>query len=80
MTAGVLKVVPSDPFAAGQPIKFARTADGLIVYSVGQNGIDDGGKLDKDKTGVSLDLGFKLWDVAARRQPPLPPKAAESPP
>jgi hypothetical protein len=77
VTAGLLKTVPGDPFAAGQPIKFARSADGVIVYSVGQNGIDDGGKLDKNATGISADLGFRLWDVSARRQSPLPPVVKE---
>jgi hypothetical protein len=71
---GLLKAVPGDPFAAGRPIKFAKRTDGLTVYSVGQNGVDDGGDLTKDANGLSADQGFRLWDVAARRQPPLPPK------
>jgi hypothetical protein len=78
--AGLLKSVPTDPFAAGQRIKFAPRPDGLTVYSVGENGIDDGGNLTKDVSGIGADLGFRLWDVAARRQPPLPPKPAEGPP
>jgi hypothetical protein len=72
--AGLLKSVPTDPFAAGQRIKFARRADGLTVYSVGEDGADDGGNLTRDVNGIGADLGFRLWDVAARRQPPLPPK------
>ena len=43
----------------------------------GQDGVDDGGQLDKDPKTPGTDYGFRLWDVAARRQPPLPPKAAE---
>jgi hypothetical protein len=73
--AGLLKSVPTDPYAAGQSIKFARPADGLIVYSTGADGKDDGGKLDKDPKKPGTDFGFRLWDVPARRQPPLPPKA-----
>jgi hypothetical protein len=72
--AGLLKSVPGDPFAAGQRIKYSRKADGLIVYSVGENGVDDSGNLTKDVNGIHADIGFRLWDVAARRQPPLPPK------
>jgi hypothetical protein len=72
--AGLIKSVPTDPFAAGQSIKFARPVDGLIVYTTGADGKDDGGKLDKDVRKVGFDFGFRLWDVAARRQPPLPPK------
>jgi hypothetical protein len=77
---GLIKSVPTDPFAAGGSIKFARPADGLIVYSIGQDAKDNGGKLEPlgwppDRSGT--DYGFRLWDVAARRQPPLPPKAED---
>jgi hypothetical protein len=77
--AGLIKSVPKDPFAAGQSIKFARAADGLIVYTTGTDGKDDGGKLDKDARKVGADFGLRLWDVPARRQPPLPPKPADGP-
>ncbi|HEY1379612.1 MAG TPA: hypothetical protein VGF55_22605 [Gemmataceae bacterium] len=76
--AGLLKAVPGDPFAAGQPVKFVRLGDGLVVYSVGQDGTDDGGKLDKDPKKPGTDYGVRLWDVTARRQPPLPPKPADT--
>ena len=77
--AGLLKAVPADPYAAGQRIKFARTADGLIVYSTGTDGVDHGGKLDRSSypPKPDTDRGLQLWDVAARRQPPLPPKPAD---
>lgn len=35
--------VPADPFGEG-PMKSVATADGLAVYSIGPDGIDDGGK------------------------------------
>jgi hypothetical protein len=72
--AGLIKSVPTDPYAAGQSMKFARPGDGLIVYTCGADGKDDGGKLDKDPKKAGTDFGFRLWDVKARRQPPLPPK------
>jgi hypothetical protein len=75
VTAGLLTALPGDPFAAGQSIKFATTVDGLIVYSVGQDGADGGGDLTKDSSGVGADHGVRLWDVAARRQPPKPAEA-----
>jgi hypothetical protein len=76
VAASVLKAVPGDPYANGQQIKLARTADGLIVYSTGPDGVDDGGKLDRSfaPNRAGVDWGLKLWDVAQRRQPPLPPK------
>jgi hypothetical protein len=71
--AGLLKSVPSDPYLAGARIRFARQPDGLIVYTVGENGVDDGGNLTTtEEKPFPLDIGFRLWDVAARRQPPLP--------
>jgi hypothetical protein len=77
--AGLLKAVPTDPYAAGQRIKFTRAADGLIVYTTGTDGKDDGGKLNPDARKAGFDYGLRLWDVSARRQPPLPPKPAGTP-
>jgi hypothetical protein len=49
----------------------------LIVYCVGPDGTDDGGKLDRQNpTKAGTDLGFQLWDVPARRSP-APLKVAE---
>ncbi len=39
-----LAAVPQDPFS-GQPLRYRRTADSYIVYSVDVNRIDDGGVL-----------------------------------
>ncbi len=71
--AGLLKSVPTDPYTAGQSIKFGRPADGLMIYTTGEDGKDDGGKLNPDARKAGFDFGFRLWDVASRRQPPLPP-------
>jgi hypothetical protein len=69
-----LSSVPTDPYD-GKPLRLARLADGLVVYSVGPDGSDDGGKLNRRKAlQPGTDLGFRLWDVASRRQPP-PAKA-----
>jgi hypothetical protein len=61
----------------GKPIRLRRFADGLVVYSVGPDGIDDGGAIDPDPPNEwGRDVGFRLWDVAKRRQPaPQPPDA-----
>jgi hypothetical protein len=48
--------------------------DGVVIYSVGADGKDNGGKLDKNPTKDGTDRGFRLWDVPKRRQPPKPPK------
>jgi hypothetical protein len=71
-----LAAVPIDP-GDDKPIRLARRPDGLTVYWVGQDGADDGGKLDRRVKGAKgTDEGFQLWDVKHRRQPPPkePPK------
>ncbi len=54
----------------GQPLHFRRFAEGVMVYSVGPDGVDNGGNLDKNAYKPGTDFGFQLWDVARRRQPP----------
>ena len=76
-----LAKVPIDPFD-GAPLRYRRLGDGLVIYSVGPDGKDNGGNLDKpddpqeliirfdDATKEGTDLGFRLWDVPQRRQLP----------
>ena len=60
----------------GNPLRLRREKDGLVIYSIGVNGVDDGGTVESLKPN-GLDVGFRLWDVAQRRQPPKPPKPKE---
>ncbi len=55
--------VPRDRFADG-PLRLERTADGLVIYSLGTNREDDGGDMGED----ALDVGFRLWDPEKRRR------------
>jgi hypothetical protein len=50
--------------------------DGVVIYSIGPDGKDNGGKLGKDPTKEGSDLGLRLWDISQRRQPPKPPDKA----
>ncbi len=60
--AGLLKEVPKDPYD-GQPLRMTRTPTGFIVYSVGMDLVDNGGKLDRANPRTpNTDLGFELWD------------------
>jgi hypothetical protein len=64
-----LRDVPTDPFD-GKPLRYRRDGEGVVVYSVGPDGKDDGGDrttLNTHKDGT--DLGFRLWDVDKRRRP-----------
>jgi hypothetical protein len=71
--------VPFDPFD-GQPLRYRRLDDGAVVYSVGPDGKDDGGALDRQVMpgAPDSDIGFRLWDPAHRRKP-APPAAPPMP-
>jgi hypothetical protein len=70
LTKGYLKAVPNDPYD-GKPLRYKRLADGVIVYSVGPDGVDNSGARNRaNRLAKGIDYGFRLWDVAARRQPP----------
>jgi hypothetical protein len=83
VAARLLVSVPRDPFD-GQPLRLRRLADGLVIYSVGADGADDGGavRIDPNTMGLPKDFGVQLWDSACRRQPPpaLPPPPADTMP
>jgi hypothetical protein len=61
--------LPLDPYT-GAPFLLKRTSDGLTVYSVGPDGTDNGGALSNHPTKPNGDYGFRLWDLARRRQAP----------
>ena len=68
----VLAAVPLDPFD-GTPLKYVRRADGVTVYSVGQDEKDDGGNVQWDgdiKPGT--DVGIRLFDLSQRGLPSIP--------
>ncbi|HEV3116497.1 MAG TPA: hypothetical protein VGY58_05560 [Gemmataceae bacterium] len=69
--------VPLDPFD-GQPLRLARFDGGLTIYSVSQDGQDDGGKLSQNPL-PGTDWGFRLWDVPKRRQAAASESASASP-
>jgi hypothetical protein len=69
---GLLKEIPKDPYD-GQPLRWRRTATGVIVYCVGPDKIDNGGKFDRDDpTAADTDVGFELWDTTRARGVPAP--------
>lgn len=68
-----LKEVPIDPFS-GTPLLMRRLEDGLVIYSVWVDGVDNQGKLDNSQMKPGTDFGYRLWDVARRRQPPRNPE------
>jgi competence protein ComGC len=74
---GLLKDVPVDPYN-GEALRYKLRPNGAVVYSVGTDGVDNGGAINRAQyLNPGVDQGFELWDVDARRQAPLPPKAGQ---
>ena len=66
-----LAAVPLDPYVGG-PLRFRRLEDGVVIYALGPDGQDNGGRFRRRgelATNPGWDVGFRLWDVAQRRQP-----------
>jgi hypothetical protein len=63
LVPGDLKAVPEDPFD-GKPLRYRRLDRGYVVYSVGEDGKDDGGKeqppKDSRTPGETWDLVFQV--------------------
>jgi hypothetical protein len=75
--AGYLHEMPIDLFD-DQPLRMRRMEDGLLIYSVGPDGQDNGGHIDRGKPFLKdTDMGFRLWDADKRRQPAAPRKPAK---
>ena len=63
---GLLKGIPKDPYD-GKPLRWKRTPTGVLVYSVGPDKIDDGGKLNRNNPlAAGTDLGVELWNPQLR--------------
>src|SRR5262249_37072886 len=63
--------VPADP-CDGQPLRYRQKPYGVVIYSIGSDGVDNGGAVDpKNPTGTVCDWGVRLWDLAGRRRSPL---------
>jgi hypothetical protein len=76
----LMSVPPMDP-CRKTSLSFARVSDGVVIYSVGPDGKDDGGDVDGNHPMArGKDIGFRLWDPEKRRQPPPPAKAEEKNP
>ncbi|MFO0843285.1 MAG: hypothetical protein U0797_12960 [Gemmataceae bacterium] len=70
----VLKEVPPDPYT-GEPLVYAAREDGVVIYSVGADLSDDGGKLElSGKPGT--DLGVRLYNPDRRGLEPLKMRTA----
>ncbi|MBY0521785.1 MAG: hypothetical protein K2R98_00210 [Gemmataceae bacterium] len=65
-----LAQVPLDPYD-GKPLRLCRVTEGVVIYSIGPDLTDNNGNLVRNRRATpGTDIGFELWDVNKRRQPP----------
>ena len=62
-----LDAVPPDPFD-GKPMRLATTDEGIVIYSIGEDTVDDGGSVTKGEgeRGLPRDVGFRLLRLEHR--------------
>src|SRR5262249_9621267 len=66
----LLVALPLDP-TDGEPLRYRRLDDGVVIYSVGAD--KEGATFDPDGPSPhGVGLAVRLWDVQHRRQPPPP--------
>ena len=53
LVPGYLREVPVDVFS-GEALRYRRQGEGYVVYSVGKNGVDDGGERGLEKDDVAV--------------------------
>jgi hypothetical protein len=72
----LLDAIPADPMD-NQPLRYRRTKDGIVIYSIGMDMTDNHGTINRDGSWLEpgQDIGFRLWNVERRRQAALPPVA-----
>ncbi len=67
-----LSQMPLDPYDKCV-LRMKRIEDGLVIYAIGPDLQDNDGYLTRTHPPPpGSDVGFRLWDVPARRQPPEP--------
>jgi hypothetical protein len=62
LAAQLVPPASRDPFTADQPLVLKQTDDGLLVYSIGPDGEDDGGPVapGADKVEGNDDIGLRM--------------------
>jgi hypothetical protein len=62
-----LPAIPADPYD-GKPVRYQRASDGVVIYSVGEDLVDNqGAPTNTALRGKGEDITFQLWDKALRK-------------
>jgi len=76
LVPGILAEPPIDPLGkSGELMQLKRDGDDLVIYSVGVNGTNDGGRI--TSSNDTPDQGFRLLRPSA---PPSPTRPEAAPP
>jgi ABC-type transport system involved in multi-copper enzyme maturation permease subunit len=78
LVPGYLPAVPADPYD-GKPLRYRKLTDGIVVYAIGGELRDHGGKFAVPSWKVDVpgtDVGFKFWNPEFRHLATAPPGAA----
>jgi len=59
-----LEEIPADPFD-GKPLRYKKLDKGYVIYSIGPNGVDDGG-IDKDQSKAQTSRRWRRLDIIFR--------------
>lgn len=80
LVPGFLAAVPLDPYS-GEPLRFAKSDAGCVVFSVGKDRSGAAGEFDAPDPQPNTFARFRLWNPDRRRQPapPDPPDPAPEP-
>jgi hypothetical protein len=74
LTPDPLPEILIDPFD-GQPLRYRHDDESpsIIIYSVGTDGKDDGGRVDDPNVFLRTDIGIRVWDLGRRNRFPEVP-------
>jgi hypothetical protein len=68
-----IAAAPVDPYG-GNTFRLRRLPDGIVIYSIGPDGVDNRGEIIRSQRGRwEGDIGVQLWDPQNRGRLPLPP-------
>ena len=70
LTPELLRELPLDPYD-GEPLRYHVQDDSIVIYSVGPDLVDDGGRIDDLDIFKCTDIGIRLWNVDKRHQIPF---------